>query len=140
MPYLIDTNVVSELRRKSADPCVLNWQAQYDLTESWISVLTLMEIRIGIERVRPTDQPFAERLSQWYKNTLLAAYKDRTLPIDLAICETRVLFDTRRTLPLADALIGATAKHHNLTLATRNTKDFEGLGIQLVNPWKHQTP
>ncbi|MGB0258042.1 MAG: type II toxin-antitoxin system VapC family toxin [Coraliomargarita sp.] len=137
MAFLIDTNVLSEIRRKSADEHVLEWQAGQDLSDSWLSVLTLMEIRNGTERVRKADPTFAGKLDVWYDQELLSSYEGRVLPVTLAVCETRAAFPTERTLPEIDALIGATAKQHDLTLVTRNVKDFQGLGIDLVNPWEH---
>lgn len=137
MPFLIDTNVVSELRRQSANEHVMGWQQEHDITQSWISVLSLLEIREGAESVRKSDPVFAGKLDHWYQHILLTVYSGRILPVTLDVCEVKASFQISRTLPYADALIGATAKHHNLTLVTRNTKDFEDFGIHLINPWEH---
>lgn len=139
MPFLIDTNVLSEIRRKSADAQVLRWQADRDLGECWVSVITLMEIRNGTQRIREADPIFAQKLDAWYQDVLLPTYKGRILPVTLSVCETRAEFSNDRTLPALDALMGATAKYNKLTLVTRNVKDFKGLGIQLLNPWEHPT-
>ncbi len=136
MAFLLDTNVVSELRRQSADQQVLDWQKSHNINESWLSVLTLLEIRHGTERVRKPDPVFAAKLDDWYHNILLKIYSGRILPVTLDTCEIKASFGGDRTLALADALIGATAKQHDLTLVTRNTKDFEDLGINLINPWE----
>ena len=136
MSCLLDTNVLSEIRRKSADAHVVAWQAEQCLGACWLSVLTLMEIRNGTERVRKADPTFAQKLDVWYKE-LLSVYEGRILSVTLPVCETRSGFSTDRTLAAIDALIGATAKQHGLTLVTRNVKDFEGLGIELINPWEH---
>lgn len=137
MAFLVDTNVVSELRRKSPDSRVLAWQKGYALEELWMSVLSLLEIRNGTEQVRRSDASFAGELDRWYRNVLLKAYSGRILPVTLHICETRATLPIRRTLPFIDGLIGATAKQHKLTLVTRNLKDFEDFGIELINPWAH---
>lgn len=136
MAFLIDTNVLSEIRKKSADSNVLRWQNKHDLADSWVSVLTLMEIRSGTERVRHTEPAFAQKLDAWYHEVLLNAYDGRILAVSSAICEIRAALGAGRTQPEIDALIAATAKYHNLVLVTRNTKDFQDLGIKLLNPWE----
>lgn len=136
MAYLVDTNVISEIRKRSADPQVLAWQAKQDIVECWVSVLSFAEILNGTERIRRTDVNFARILDTWYQNILLDLYQGRILPVTLEICHIRAKFTSERTLPFADALIAATAKRHGLTLVTRNTKDFQDLGIKLINPWE----
>jgi predicted nucleic acid-binding protein len=136
MAFLLDTNVLSELRRRSAAVPVVAWQTSHKLSEFQVSVITLMEIRNGTEKVRATDPAFAEKLDSWYHERLLPAYKGRILPVDLKVAEMRSTLSPDRRLPDSDALIAATAKHHRLTIATRNTKDFEGFGIDLINPWE----
>lgn len=136
MPFLLDTNVVSEIRRRSAAPQVVEWQQTHRLSEYWVSVISLMEIRNGTEKVRSQDPSFAAELDTWYADRLLPAYEGRILPVTLPVCEVRATLTQKRTLPPLDALIAATAKYHKLTIATRNIKDFEGLGIDLINPWE----
>jgi predicted nucleic acid-binding protein len=137
MAFLIDTNVLSEIRKKSADPSVLQWQSQHDLVDCWVSVLTLMEIKTGIARIRNTDASFADKLDAWYRGEVLKAYAGRILPVTLPVCEVRATLSCERTLPALDALIAATAKHFKLKMVTRNIKDFEHFGIELINPWAH---
>jgi len=137
MAFLIDTNVVSELRRKTANPHVLQWQQQYSIELSWISTLSILEILDGTERVRKSDPIFAQKLDNWYQNILLKAYSGRILSVTQSTCEIKASLSIERTLPFADGLIAATAKEHQLTLVTRNVKDFEDLGINLINPWEH---
>tara|TARA_R110002111_G_scaffold238869_1_gene300588 strand:- start:70 stop:492 length:423 start_codon:yes stop_codon:yes gene_type:complete len=139
MAYLIDTNVLSEVRKRSANPAVLQWQANHKLSELWVSVINLMEIRNGTEQIRLKDPDFATALDHWYQDRLLPIYKNRILTVTLSICETRANLPQDRTLPPLDALIAATAKYHHLTIVTRNTKDFEGLGLDLINPWETET-
>jgi predicted nucleic acid-binding protein len=136
MAFLLDTNVLSELRRRSAAVPVVAWQTSHKLSEFYVSVISLMEIRNGTEKVRAKDPVFAEKLDSWYHERLLPAYRRRILQVDLKVAETRSTLSPHRTLPHSDALIAATAKHHRLTIVTRNTKDFEGLGIDLTNPWE----
>lgn len=137
MAFLVDTNVVSELRRKTANEHVLAWQSRYDISEFWVSVLTMMEIRDGTERIRNIDPSFAKKLDEWYYNNLLTVYSGRILPVTLEVCEIRSTHGTKRTLPFTDGLIGATAKVNNLALVTRNVKDFQDFGISLINPWEY---
>jgi len=139
MPYLIDTNVLSEVRKRSANRAVLRWQKDHNLSEFWVSVISLMEIRNGTEQIRLKDALFAEELDRWYQDRLLASYENRILPVTLPVCEIRATFPRDRTLPQLDALLAATAKHHKLTVVTRHTKDFEGLGLDLINPWEAKT-
>jgi predicted nucleic acid-binding protein len=122
--------------RRSAAPQVVEWQKSNPVSAYTVSVVSLMEIRNGTERVRTKDTAFAEKLDNWYTNRLLPAYHGRILPVTLRICEVSATFPQNRTLPPLDAILAATAKYHRLTIATRNTKDFEGLGIELVNPWE----
>lgn len=136
MSFLLDTNVISEVRRRSAAPQVVEWQKSNPVSAYTVSVVSLMEIRNGAERVRTKDIAFAEKLENWYTNRLLPTYHGRILPVTLRICEVRATFPQNRMLPPLDAILAATAKYHRLTIATRNTKDFEGLGIKLVNPWE----
>lgn len=96
-----------------------------------------MEIRLGVQKALNSDPNFAKLLHEWYQSQLLPSYEGRILNVDLDVAEIRANFPIKRTLPYSDALIGATAKHHNLTLVTRNTKDFEDFGIHLINPWEH---
>lgn len=137
MGFLLDTNVVSELRKAhKADRNVRFWQSQHEAISQWISVISLMETKIGIVRAQSKDAEFAEVLSDWYHHTLLPAYSGRIIDVSLEIAEQRAEFESVRTVPYSDALLAATAKIRGLTIATRNTKDFEGLGIDLINPWK----
>jgi len=137
MGYLVDTNVLSELRKGThADTLVQQWQSGRRSSDLWLSVLTLMEIKNGIEQVRRKDSLFADKLDRWYAEHLLSEFSGRILEVNLPICELRASFPSERTLPNLDALIAATAKYHGLTIVTRNTKDFEGLGIELLNPWE----
>jgi predicted nucleic acid-binding protein len=136
--YLIDTNVVSEFRKnQNADRSVLAWQALADAADCWISVISLMEIQIGVRLALRKDPVFAEILDDWYRKKLKPSYGNRVIDVNVGIVEVRAEFAVGRTLPYSDALIAATAKYHGLTLVTRNTKDYQDFSIKLINPWEH---
>lgn len=135
MGLLLDTNVISELRRgPRCDSNVALWQDQIS-EPVFISVITLLEIRKGIQRVRRNDQVFAEKLEVWYQQKVKLRFEGAVLPVDALVAERCAELDGLRTRPYGDALIAATALIHNLTVVTRNTADFEGCGLKLVNPW-----
>src|SRR5271165_5480237 len=136
MALLIDTNVVSELRKKGAcDPNVVAWQAKASGTQWFISAISLMEIRRGILMARRKDAAFAELLEAWYETKVKPTFEGCILPIDLAVSERCSTLLSERTRSMADALIAATAYVHDLTLATRNLADFADCGVKIVNPW-----
>jgi toxin FitB len=134
--YLIDTNVVSELRKnRRCDPNVGAWQIEASRHEMFISVISMMEIRYGMLTVKRKDAAFAELLEAWYEGQVKEAFDGHVLPIDLAVCERCSTLLSERTRNLGDALISATAYVNDLTIATRNVADFADTGVELVNPW-----
>lgn len=134
--YLLDTVLVSELRKgEKAEPSIIAWQAGVSTLPVYLSVITLLEIRIGVRRVRGRDPDFAARLEAWYEGRLLPRFRDHLLSVDQAVAEAAAEMSAARTLSPHDALIAATAKVHHLTLATRNVSDFADTGISIVNPW-----
>lgn len=137
MSYLIDTNVLSELRRKQPAPQVVIWLEARPRQSLYLSVLTLGEIRKGIERVQ--EQPRKQLLLDWLEVQLPQYFMGRVLGIDAHTADRwgRLMADAGRPLPAIDALLAATALQHDLTLVTRNTKDFLGLQVRLVNPWEN---
>jgi toxin FitB len=137
MPYLVDTNVVSELRKKSrCDRNVAAWQAGVGLESVFISVVSMMEIHTGILRAKRADEAFASVLAEWYENQVKPAFEGRVLDIDLPVAEVCSHMMNARTRGMADSLIAATAHVYGLTLVTRNTADFSDTGIALLNPWE----
>ena len=134
--WLVDTNVISELRRRDPDANVRAWFAQRPATELYLSVLTLGEIRKGVEAL--TDSGRRTVLNQWLERELPVFFADRLLPIDAAVAHQwgQLLAKAGRSLPAIDSLLAATALHHNLVLVTRNLKDFAGLPVQVLNPWE----
>ena len=139
MSYLIDTNVISELRRKQPDPMVLAWFGARSAQSLFLSVLTLGEIRKGIEALSDStlDAVRRQALSDWLEVELPTFFLGRILNVDAPVSHQwgHLQAQARRPLPAIDSLLAATALHHSLTLVTRNVRDFEGLGLNLINPW-----
>ncbi len=136
MSYLIDTNVLSELRNRKADGNVVAWMQARPRLSLYLSVLSLGEIRKGIEGV--ADPTFRQALLDWLEVDLPNWFVGRLLGIDAQTADRwgRVQAAAGRTLPVIDGLLAATALQHGLTLVTRNTQDFAGLGVQIINPWE----
>lgn len=135
MSYLVDTNVLSGLRNRRADAGVVAWMQARPRQSLYLSVLSLGEIRKGIEGV--TDPAFRQTLTDWLEVELPNYFVGRLLGIDEQVADRwgRVQACAGRTLPIIDGLLAATALQHDLTLVTRNTRDFAGLGVRLLNPW-----
>jgi len=137
MSFLLDTNVVSELRKKSrCHPSVAAWQDAIQGEQIYISAISMMEIKAGVIAARRKNPEFSDILNQWYEMQVKPAFHKRVIAVDLAVSECCSVFLSQRTRPLADALIAATAHVHSLTLATRNVVDFSDTGIDLINPWE----
>lgn len=136
MSYLVDTNVLSELRRRQADARVVAWAQARPRQSLFLSVLSLGEIRKGIEG--SADAAFRQILADWLEVELPNYFVGRLLGIDAGIADRwgRLQAGAGRTLPAIDGLLAATALHHDLTLVTRNIKDFAGLNLRLVDPWE----
>lgn len=135
MSYLLDTNILSELRkRERCDPGVAAWFAKVSSSEIYLSSLTIGEIRKGIENIRRRDEGRAEALEEWL-NELLDSHSDRILPIDEVIADQWGRYNVPDPLPVLDSLLAATASVHSLTLVTRNLKDVERTGVDCLNPF-----
>ncbi|WP_256852569.1 type II toxin-antitoxin system VapC family toxin [Pantoea sp. Fr+CA_20] len=138
MRYLLDTNVVSELRKAGTarvDPNVEAWAVTVSTDSTFISALTLLEIERGILHLEQRDEEQTQRLRLWYQTQVLEAYRQRTLPVDGPIARRCAQLHVPDRRAETDALIAATALQHDLILVTRNLKDFQGLGVMLLNPW-----
>jgi predicted nucleic acid-binding protein len=133
---LLDTNVISELRKgRDANPALARWWNGVEVSEAYLSVMVLGEIRQGIERLRLRDPDRARQLEGWLKS-VVAAFGARVLTVNQAVAETWGSMGVRRTLPLVDSLLAATAITHDLVLVTRNTQDIHDTGVRYVNPFE----
>jgi predicted nucleic acid-binding protein len=132
--YLLDTNVVSEGRRKVPDPNVLSFVGSISPSDSFVSVLTIGELRKGVQMRRKTDPVGADRLQSWLDD-VTTDFGERILPIDLAVAKVWGELSAVRLRPVVDALIAATAIVRNLTLVTRNVRDLADTGAACINPW-----
>lgn len=136
--WLLDTVVLSELRKADrADSQVLAWHGNISAQACYVSVITLTEIRVGIRRIENTDPDFAQRLEKWYASQVMAHFQSRLLRVDRAVAEQAADLMAEHGLTPFDALIGATALTHQLTLVTRNTAHFQPAGIPILNPWEY---
>jgi len=133
--YLVDTNVLSELRRKRPERAVVEWIGQRPRQSLHLSVLTLGEIRKGIEAVK--DKSRRQALLDWLEVDLPNYFLGRLLPVDQAVADRwgRLTAAAGRPVPVIDGLLAATAAQHDLVLVTRNVRDFAGLGVTVIDPW-----
>jgi predicted nucleic acid-binding protein len=138
LSFLLDTNAVSEIRR-GRDPQVRAWVASVDDAELHLSVMTLGEIRTGIDRLRDRDAAQASVFARWL-GQLRKQFAERILPVDSRVADVWGQQNAAASRNTTDCLIAATARVHDLTVVTRNTKDFEGCEIRLLNPWEYEPP
>lgn len=133
--YLLDTNVVSELRKgKRADANVRKWFEDHVAGELWLSALVVGELHRGVELLRRRDQEAGERLADWLA-TITGDFGDRILPVTTEVCERWALLNVPDPLPVIDGLLAATALEQNLVLVTRNVSDIERTGVAIVDPF-----
>jgi toxin FitB len=134
--YLLDTNVVSEIRKGSrADKAVMKWFSEVDDEDLHLSVLVLGELRQGVERLRARDVVSAERIDRWLRR-LAEGYEGRILLVDEPVAQVWGRLNVPDPLPAIDGLLAATAIVHDLTLVTRNTRDVARTGARLLNPFQ----
>jgi toxin FitB len=134
--YLIDTNIISEVRKGSrCDPNVAAWYGSIKDSELYLSVLVLGEVRKGIELARPRDPAKAEALETWL-TAVEAAFGERILPVDRQIADEWGRMGAARPVSTTDGLLAATAKVHRMTLVTRNAADVAGLGVKVLDPFQ----
>lgn len=135
MSYLLDTNVISELRKgERADARVREWFGGLDDPEIYLSVLTIGEIRRGIESVRRRDRDSAAALDSWLAR-LSEAHRDRILAVDRTVAEEWGRMNVPDPLPVVDGLLAATARVAGLTFVTRNVADVKSSGVELLDPF-----
>ena len=136
MNYLVDTNIVSEIRKGArADPNVAAWYDAVPEDSLYLSVLVLGEIRRGIERKRPRDAAQEAALEKWLA-AVQGGFGERLLPVDGAVADAWGRMAALRPVSVIDALMAATAKVHGLTLVTRNIADVRGLGVAVLDPFE----
>lgn len=134
MSYLLDTNVVSELRRKAPDASVLAWFGRTDPNDLHLSVLTLGEVAKGAASLSRRDPKAGKSLRDWLDG-LRARYSDRLIGINALVAEEWGRLSAGRPLPVIDGLLAATALVHGMVLVTRNGTDVADTGVGVVNPW-----
>lgn len=136
MKFLLDTNVISEIRKRDrAHPNVTRWVAATPVKEIGTSVLVLAEIRRGIELIkRRNDLKQAEALDRWFAQ-MRTGLGERVLPVDEPIAEAWAIMNVPDPLPFIDSLLAATAKVHGLTLVTRNGDDVARTGVPVIDPF-----
>jgi hypothetical protein len=133
--YLLDTNVLSETRKRQPAASVVSWIAATSPGRLHVSVLTMGEIEQGIARVRGRgDAPQASALERWLRD-VETGFEDRVLPVTLPVAAAWGRQQHAQPLPVIDALIAATARVHGMTVVTRNVRDFELAGVPVLNPF-----
>lgn len=136
MTYLLDTNVVSELRRTKPDEAVARWRVSIAGAPLFISVLLLGEVRRGIATIERRDPDRAAVYERWL-DSLSGSFADRVLPVDDRVADRWGRLNAVRAVPVIDGLMAATAVVHGLTFVTRNVRDVENTGARVLNPWAH---
>ena len=133
--YLLDTNVISELRKPHADANVVAWAKSVIAPRLFISAITLKELETGVLRIERRDATQGKVLRTWLKHHVMPAFDSRILPVDTAVAIRCAGLHVPDRANESDALIAATALVHGLTVVTRNVADFQSSGVQLINPW-----
>ena len=139
MMYVLDTNVVSELRKVragKADPNVAAWAESVDAAELFVSVITIMELELGVLSIERKDAVQGGVLRAWLEQHVLPEFSGRTLPIDTAVAQRCARLHIPDKRGERDALIAATALVHGMAVVTRNVVDFQPTGVTLLNPWE----
>lgn len=136
--YLLDTNVISELRKAKtgkANPAVITWAENVPVPWLFLSVISVLELEIGILLVERRDHAQGIILRNWLNEQIIPVFAKRILPIDTAIALRCAQLHIPNPRPDRDSLIAATALVHKMTIVTRNISDFQATGVQLLNPW-----
>lgn len=137
--FLLDTNVVSEMRKiraGKADGNVDAWSRSVAGTSLYLSAIVVQELDIGVLQMERRDPVQGALLRVWLDDHVLPSFSDRILPVDTAVARRSAVLDVPDPRPYRDSLIAATALVHGMTLVTRNVADFEGTGAVLLNPWQ----
>jgi predicted nucleic acid-binding protein len=135
--FLLDTNVLSELRRrKVGEPRVLAWAEKVDPVTLFLSAITILEVEEGALLLKRRDLRQGRVLEQWLRTFVLPSFSGRILPFDEVVALRCAALHVPATRPERDTLIAATALEHGLTVVTRNIRDFAAMGVPLLNPWE----
>ncbi|UYK77452.1 type II toxin-antitoxin system VapC family toxin [Xanthomonas sacchari] len=137
--YVLDTNVLSELRKVRlgrADANVAAWAESVDAADLFISAITVMELELGVLSIERKDATQGAMLRSWLEQHVLPEFSGRTLPIDIAVAQRCARLHIPDKRGERDALIAATALVHGMAVVTRNVSDFEPTGVPIVNPWE----
>jgi predicted nucleic acid-binding protein len=136
--FLLDTNVVSELRKTrtgQADKQVVRWADSVDAASLYLSAVTILELEIGVLQIERRDREQGQRLRGWLEGQVLTAFAGRILPVDTVVARRCARLHVPDPRAERDGLIAATALVHAMAVVTRNTADFQTSGVSLVNPW-----
>ncbi|MDE1475617.1 type II toxin-antitoxin system VapC family toxin [Xenorhabdus bovienii] len=137
--YVLDTNVVSELRKirvGKADPNVAAWTESVDAADLFVSAITIMELELGVLLIERKDSTQGAMLRAWLEQHVLPEFSERTLPVDTAVAQHCARLHVPDKCSERDALIAATALVHSMTIVTRNVADFQSTGVSILNPWE----
>ena len=139
--FILDTNVVSELRKirlGRADKNVAKWADSVDSVDLYLSAITVQELEIGVLLAERRDPPQGAIFRTWFESHVLPAFAGRILPVDKAVAKRSAALHVPDPRPVMDSLIAATALVHGMTVVTRNVADFQSSGVSLLNPWEAQ--
>lgn len=136
--YILDTNVVSELRKVypgKAHPNVIHWFSSINAADVFLSVITLQELEIGVRLLERKDPSQGEILRTWLEGYVIPVFNGNMLEVSREVAIASAQYYVPDPRPTRDALIAATAEVHKMTVVTRNTADFEPMGVKILNPW-----
>ena len=136
--YLLDTNVISELRKSAAKQHsrVADWIRTVHIADLYLSVITVYELEIGIRRIERRDSPQGRQFRQWLDHGVLPQFQGKILSFDMPVAMRAAGLHVPNPRPLADSFIAATAAEHGMVLVTRNTSDFQGMDVEVLNPFE----
>jgi len=137
--FILDTNVVSELRKTrkgKGDKRVGQWSDSVEVSDLYISAVTILELEIGVLLAERKDSAQGAVLRTWLNNHVLSAFEGRIIPVDAAVAQRCAKLHIPNPPPLRDSIIAATALVHGMTVVTRNIQDFSKAGVSIINPWE----
>ena len=139
MMYLLDTNVISELRKVrlgKANSNVVAWSESVNAADLFVSVITIMELELGVLSIERKDTTQGALLRAWFEQQVLPEFSERTLVVDTAVAQRCARLHVPDRCGERDALIAATALVHGMVIVTRNVADFQSTGVMIINPWE----